>query len=130
MSFRGERFNNGMYSLDAMTSQMTDLSKATIFSDRGEGVERMIDAIDYDLERESAAEAAAEQRRREKLFEAEMRLVDAGLKHLIPTLLLIVENGADFKASIRALAKTSKSWNAARKKYFEHRLQLIQFFQK
>jgi len=125
MSYRSERFNNAMRSTDYSD---IDPAKNRNSSDGGLGVERMLDAIDYDDAKEEARERAIRAERAERLFVAEMQLVEAGLRHLIPVLLLIVENGTDFRESIGRMSPSSKSRNAARKKYFEHRALLLAFF--
>jgi len=125
MSYRSERFNNAMRSTDYSD---IDPAKNRNSSDGGLGVERMLDAIDYDDAKEEARERAIRAERAERLFVAEMQLVEAGLRHLIPVLLLIVENGTDFRESIGRMSPSCKTPNAARKKYFEHRARLLAFF--
>lgn len=46
MSTRNDRFNRSMRSLDELTASFKDPSKAEVFSDKGQGVERMLDEID------------------------------------------------------------------------------------
>ena len=117
MSYRNDRFNRRMTSLEVMISGFADASKAKVFSDRGKGVERMFLALDYSPGIESKPEV--EQRRAVCLAEAEMRLAEAGKRHLIPVLLLIVENGSNREESIKRVP---------RRTYFLHRKQLLVFF--
>ena len=119
MSYRNDRFNQRMASLEVIVSEFADASKAKAFSDCGTGVERMLLTMDYSPATESKAEAEAEQRREERLFEAEMRLAEAGKRHLIPVLLLIVENGSNREESLKKVP---------RRTYFLHRKQLLVFF--
>ena len=46
MTFRNERFNASLVSLDEFTDGFEDPSKITAFTDRGEGVERMLEQIE------------------------------------------------------------------------------------
>ena len=128
MSYRNERLNRSMMSLEVIVAGITDVSKAMVFSDHGQGVDRMIAALDYDPRSEPRAEVNAARKRKDLLFDAEMQLVEAKKRHLIPVLLLIVENGSNRQESILSLAATSKNRNAARKRYFEHRDLLLSFF--
>jgi len=127
MSWRSDRFNQGMRSTDFPD---VDPAKNRTRSDEGLGVGRMLDALDYDDAAETLRERAFQSDRAKRLFAAEMQLADAGKGHLTRVLLLIVENGSDRAASIAALSAVSKTWNAARKKYFDHRDRLLAFFQK
>ena len=115
MSPRNHRFTASMRSLDELTASFKDPSKAEVFSDKGLGVERMVSTLDYDVTAEERLQSALA----DKLFIAEMRLVDANRKYLIPVLLLIVENGKDREKS---LGKVSHST------YFRHRDALLEFF--
>ena len=126
MSYRSERFNRSMMSLEAMLSGYSDPSKAKILSDGGETLERLMDALDYSPERELAEEErlAAERLARQKvrlqrLAVAITRLAVANKAHLVPTLLLIVRNGAKRGDSIRLTSERS---------YRRHRGELCKFF--
>ena len=46
MSYRNERFNRSMRSLEVIVTGITDVSKAKVFSDCGTGVRRMLAALD------------------------------------------------------------------------------------
>ena len=115
MSTRNDRFNASMRSLDELTSSFKDPSKANVFSDKGLGVERMVSTLDYDVTAEERLLSALA----DKLFIAEMRLVDANRKYLIPVLLLIVENGKDREKSPEKVSRST---------YFRHRDALLEFF--
>ena len=126
MSYRSERFNRSMKSLEAMLSGYSDPSKAKVLSDGGEALERLMDALDYSPERERAEEErlAAERLARQKvqlqrLAAAIARLVTAGKAYLVPTLLLIVRNGANRGESIRFMSARS---------YRRQRRELFRFF--
>ena len=62
-------------------------------------------------------------------FDARRRLVESGLKHLLPVLEQIVKNGKNRKESICNLAKT---WHVkkeiARRKYYRGSSALLTFF--
>jgi len=126
MSYRSERFNRRMMSLEQLVTGYTDVSKASVFSDCGEGVERLVNAVDATSpSRQTKDEDSTSPTRRgrrvheERLFEAETRLVDAGKGYLIRVLLLIVENGANREESLKHVAKAT---------YFRHRDALLRFF--
>jgi len=107
MSYRSEKFNARMRSLDTMVGGR-DASKWPLMSDKGAGVERMLDAIDGpDPEREKA-EDAVEKSRKAKYNAARKRLNRAGLGYLVPTLALIVNNGTNRQESIWTMAQYLK----------------------
>jgi len=116
MSRRSERFNRAMLSVDA---ESIDRAKSRTTSDGGRGVERLTEAIDYDDKAETAREKRIRAEREEKLFKAEMRLVEAGKGYLIRVLLLIVENFYNREESLKVVPRAT---------YFLHRQQLIDFF--
>ena len=126
MSYRSERFNMSMMSLEAMLSGYSDPSKAKILCDGGEALERLLDALDYSPEREQAednrldTERLAQQKvRLQRLAAAITSLVAADKAYLVPTLLLIVRNGANRDESIRLSSGRS---------YRRHRMELCRFF--
>jgi len=133
MSFRNDRFNQKMLSIDTST---IDMDKNRNFSDEGLGVNRVLDAIDYGDKAETEGEKRIGAEFRHKLRKAKSRLKKAGKGHLIRVLLLIVKNIENRQESIFEIAtskksyKSSKTWNAARKMYFEHRFLLFEFFKK
>ena len=110
MTCRAERFNNSMRSLEAMVAGMPDPSKSAKFSDRGKSAARMYATF------EPAPDAPD---RDQELAGAVLRLVVEGLERLVPTLLLIAENGGDRERSMREMPKRT---------YFLHRKMLISFF--
>lgn len=96
MSYRSDRFNRRM---------RHELYPDSV-SDLGLGVERMLDAIDYDPKAE-AKEIAAEARERDQLLKnAIVALIAAGLGHTVPTLLLIIENINNREDSICEMANS------------------------
>ena len=142
MSTRNDRFNASMRSLDELTASFEDPSKAEVFSDRGLGVERMMDKIDktggtgilpvQDVEgrfsdvngrdaRSTDARSTKVRRRfsATKLHAAEMRLYRAGRGHLVTVLRLIVENGSARHFSLEKIS---------RRTYFRHRNALLRYF--
>ena len=110
MSRRNERFNRSMRSLEAMIAGMSDPSKSAKLSDRGKSAARMYAALEPEPDAPD---------RDQELAGAVLRLVVAGLDHLVPTLLLIVENGSDRERSMRQVPRRS---------YFRHRDDLLNFF--
>ena len=59
MSTRNDRFNRSMRSLDEFTASFDDPTKIAAFSDRGQGVERMLDEIDDALGRRKLGRRAS-----------------------------------------------------------------------
>ena len=110
MTFRNERFNNSMRSLEAMVSGMADASKSAKLSDRGESAARLYAAFEPEPDPPD---------RDQELAGAILRLIVAGLDYLVPTLLLIAENGSDRERSMQQVP---------RRTYFLHRKMLISFF--
>ena len=110
MTYRAERFNRSMRSLEAMVSGMADASKSAKLSDRGESAARMYAAFE--------SEPGTPDRNQE-LAGAVLRLIVAGLDYLVPTLLLIAENGSDRERSILHMPRST---------YFLHRDALLEFF--
>ena len=137
MSYRSDRFNNSMRSLETMIGDR-DASKLSFLSDHGAGVERMIDEIDARLQRErdlvvgescsgrkedkelnhhsttttnnynsnSSLQLSTSTQSRETLLRrAIKKLYRLKKKHLIPTLLKIVENGSNREESIWQMLK-------------------------
>ena len=118
MSYRNERFANSMHSLDSAIEGI-DIAKVKQFSDNELGVQRMIDAIDYDDAQETRNEKRRDETKAEKLFNAEMRLAEVGKGYLIRVLLLIIENGNNREESCAKVA---------RRTYYRHREELLKFF--
>ena len=110
MTYRAERFNNSMRSLEVMVSGMADVSKSAKLSDRGKSAARMYAAFEPEPDTPD---------RDQELAGAVLRLIVEGLGHLVPTLLLIAENGGDRERSMREMPKRT---------YFLHRKMLISFF--
>ena len=110
MSRRNERFNRSMRSLEAMIAGMSDPSKSAKLSDRGECAARMYAALEPEPDAPD---------RDQELAGAVLRLVVTGLDYLVPTLLLIAENGSDREKSIKRLSART---------YFRHRTLLEDFF--
>ena len=111
MTFRNERFNASLFSLDEFMDGFEDPAKITTFADRGEGVGQMLEQIEptSDTSPDPGQELAG----------AVLRLVVAGKDHLVPTLLLIAENRDDREKSLRQMPRRS---------YFRHRDELLDFF--
>ena len=110
MTYRAERFNNSMRSLEAMVSGMTDLSKSDKFSDHGENAARMYATFEPEPDAPD---------RDQELAGAVLRLIIEGMSHLVPTLFLIAENGSDREKSIQLMPRST---------YFLHRDTLRKIF--
>ena len=110
MTYRAERFNRSMRSLEAMVSGMADASKSAKLSDRSKSAARMYAAFEPEPDAPD---------RNQELAGAVLRLIVAGKEYLVPTLLLIAENGSDRERSIQQMP---------RRTYFLHRKMLISFF--
>ena len=110
MTYRAERFNRSMRSLEAMVSGMADASKSAKLSDRGKSAARMYAAFEPEPDAPDCDQ---------ELAGAVLRLIVEGLDYLVPTLLLIAENGSDRESSIQQVP---------RRTYFLHRKMLISFF--
>ena len=125
MTYRAERFNNSMRSLEAMVSGMADASKSAKLSDRGESTARMYAAFEPEPDAPD---------RDQELAGAILRLIVAGLDYLVPTLLLIAENGSGRTRSIALMACSRKSgrgrkkFESARKAYKRCLKSLLNFF--
>ena len=110
MSRRNERFNRSMRSLDAMIAGMSDPSKSAKLSDRGKSAARMYAAFESEPDIPD---------RNQELAGAVLRLIVEGMDYLVPTLLLIAENGSEREKSIKRLSART---------YFRHRTLLEDFF--
>ena len=110
MTYRAERFNKSMRSLEAMVSGMADASKSAKLSDRGKSAARMYAAFEPEPDTPD---------RDQELAGAVLRLIVEEMDHLVPTLLLIAENGSDRESSIQLMPKST---------YFLHRDALLKFF--
>ena len=110
MTYRAERFNRSMRSLEAMVSGMADASKSAKLSDCGKSAARMHAAFEPEPDVPD---------RDQELAGAVLRLIAEGLNYLVPTLLLIAENGNDRERSIQQVPRRS---------YFRHRDDLLNFF--
>ena len=110
MTYRAERFNNSMRSLEAMVSGMADASKSVKLSERGKSAARMYAAFEPEPDAPD---------RDQELAGAVLRLIVEGLDYLVPTLLLIAENGSDRERSLLHMSRST---------YFLHRDTLLQIF--
>ena len=110
MTYRAERFNRSMRSLEAMVSGMADASKSAKLSDRGKSTARMYAAFEPEPDAPD---------RDQELAGAVLRLIVEGMSHLVPTLLLIAENGSERERSLLHMSRST---------YFLHRDTLLQIF--
>ena len=110
MTYRAERFNRSMRSLEAMVSGMADASKSAKLSDCGNSAARMYAAFEPEPD---------DHDRDQELAGAVLRLIVEGMGYLVPTLLLIAENGSEREKSMRQIP---------RRTYFLHRKLLVSFF--
>ena len=119
MTYRSERFNASLRSLDLM-SEGIDPEKCSWVSDRMESVERMLTAIDRSWMKAPNPE--------ECLAKALISLTRIGKDRLVPTLMLIVRNGKHREDSIRAMCGYGRTAKTARKLYERHRQMLLEHF--
>ena len=110
MTYRAERFNKSMRSLEAMVSGMADASKSAKLSDCGKSAARMYASLEPEPDAPD---------RDQELAGAVLRLIVEGMDYLVPTLLLIAENGSEREKSIQQVPRAS---------YFRHRDTLLGFF--
>ena len=114
MSFRNERLMQKFRSLD-MLAETIDLGKSRLVSDGGEGARQ----IRGEVSAEDGGGGVQPDTRAERLADARRRLVESGLKRLLPVLDQVVKNGKNRKESICCLAtiwRLKKS--VARVKYY------------
>ena len=125
MSTRNERFNRSMRSLETMISGMPDPSKSAKLSDCGKSAARMYAAFEPVPDTPD---------RNQELAGAVLRLIVMGMGRLVPTLLLIAENGNDRKASVFIMSQSRqdgrgrKKFESARKAYKRCLKSLLNFF--
>ena len=119
MSFRNERMMRKFRSLD-MLAETIDLGKSRLVSDGGEGARQIRRDDDEDAQPDTRAERLADARR---------RLVESGLKRLLPVLEQIVKNGKNRKESICNLAIIwRRKKEGARREYYRGVKELLTFF--
>ncbi len=125
---RNERFNESCLSLDELAESI-DLGKSRIFSDRGEGAERICRAVDREDERDAERDLELDNQRFVLLMVAEGMLVLGAADRLVPVLEQIVENGSNRQESI---CRLSRSWHtnleSTRRKYYRHAKALLMLF--
>lgn len=109
MSTRNDRFNASLRSFDFLASG-GDPSKDPRRSDSGLGVERLVDALDCDAEREAVARSAELGQRNASAVGAVLRLVWAEKVHLAKALNLIFENGSERELSLKKMKRRTYFW--------------------
>ena len=114
MTFRNERFNASLVSLDEFTDGFEDPSKIAAFSDRGTGIPPIRHG-----DRHGQAAPSSDDSRQTKLHAAIMRLRRANRGYLIPVLRLIAKYGTARNLSLEKVP---------RRTYFRHRDALLRFF--
>ena len=128
MSSRNERFNASCLSLDGLAKSI-DPAKSRVFSDRGEGAERICRAIDREDELDAERDLELDNRRFVLLMVAEGMLVLCAADRLVPVLEQIVANGANRQESIWRLSRTWRmKKHVARVKYHQGVRDLLTFF--
>ena len=127
MSYRNNRFNTGMHSIEFSLAAYCDSSKSRYMSDNGIGVKQIIDALD-DYPDDRIGEMRDEREAREQRFAIDcfkIVLIVFNQCHLLNALDLIVRNGSHRSESIAAM--TSKTAVAKERLYFRHRDALCTF---
>ena len=125
MSFRNERMARKFLSLDKL-AETIDLGKSRLVSDGGEGARQ----IRGEVSAEDGGGGSQPDTRAERLADARRRLVESGLKHLLPVLEQIVKNGKNRKESICCLAAIWRvKKEIARRRYYRGVQALLSLFQ-
>ena len=128
MSSRNERFNASCLSLDGLAKSI-DPAKSRVFSDRGEGAERICRAVDREDELDAERDLELDNRRFVLLMVAEGMLVLCEADRLVPVLEQIVANGANRQESIWRLSmKWRRKKASARREYYRGVAELLTFF--
>ena len=128
MSSRNERFNASCLSLDGLAKSI-DPAKSRVFSDRGEGAERICRAVDREDELDAERDLELDNRRFVLLMVAEGMLVLCEADRLVPVLEQIVANGANRQESIWRLSRTWRmKKHVARVKYHQGVRSLLELF--
>ena len=123
MSFRNERFNASCLSLDELAESI-DPAKSRIFSDQGDGAERICRAVEWGAARPDSTPCRAE-----CVADARRRLVEVGLERLVPVLEQVVANGRNRRESIAQLCRIwRRKWSGTRRKYYRGVQDLLTFF--
>ena len=128
MSFRSERFNKGFLSLDGLAESI-DPAKSRIFSDRGEGEERICRAVDREDELDAERDLELDNQRFVLLMVAEGMLVLCAADRLVPVLEQVVANGANRQESIWRLAVKRRVNKHSSKRFYDRGVKaLLSFF--
>ena len=128
MSFRNERFNESCLSLDEFAESI-DLGKSRIFSDRGEGAERICRAVDREDELDAERELELDNQRFVLLMVAEGMLVLGAADRLVPVLEQVVANGKNRRESIVRLAMMRRVNKRSSERFYDRGVKaLLTFF--
>ena len=128
MSFRNERFNESCLSLDEFAGSF-DFGKSRIFSDRGEGAERICRAVDREDERDAERDLELDNQRFVLLMVAEGMLVLGAAGRLVPVLEQVVANGKDRRESIMRLAMMRRVNKRSSERFYDRGVKaLLTFF--
>ena len=128
MSFRNDRFNASCLSLDGLAKSI-DPAKSRVFSDRGEGAERICRAVDREDELDAERDLELDNRRFVLLMVAEGMLVLCEADRLVPVLEQIVANGANRQESIWRLAVKRRVNKHSSKRFYDRGVKaLLTFF--
>ena len=110
MTFRNERFNASLISLDEFMDGFDDPTGIASFTDHSEGVGQMLEQIEPTPDTSPDPD--------QELAGAILRLIVTGKDYLVPTLLLIAENRDNREKSFQQVPRRS---------YFRHRDELLDF---
>ena len=128
MSSRNERFNASCLSLDGLAKSI-DPAKSRVFSDRGEGAERICRAIDREDELDAERDLELDNRRFVLLMVAEGMLVLGAADRLVPVLEQIVANGKNRRESIMQLAMMRRVNKRSSERFYDRGVKaLLTFF--
>ncbi len=125
---RNGRFNDRCLSLDEFAGSF-DFGKSRIFSDRGEGAERICRAVDREDELDAERDLELDNQRFVLLMVAEGMLVLGAADRLVPVLEQIVENGSDRQESIWRLSMKRHIRKASAERFYDRGVKaLLAFF--
>ena len=128
MSSRNERFNASCLSLDGLAKSI-DPAKSRVFSDRGEGAERICRAVDREDELDAERDLELDNRRFVLLMVAEGMLVLCAADRLVPVLEQIVANGANRQESILRLSVMRRVKRCSSERFYDRGVKaLLTFF--
>ena len=127
MSFRNDRLNASCLSLDKLAKSI-DPAKSRVFSDRGDGAERICRDVDSEDELEAERDLELDNERLEMLLLSKWFLDICGKSRLIPVLEQIVENGSNRRESIWWLSMKRHIRKASAERFYDRGVKVLLAF--